>query len=193
MERRHFMMTLSEMKWNGMKWNGMEWNGIFSNKYVNTNMDCNEYCRSILDEQHAILVKINDLEKGQSQGYSQEAIAIYNKLDEQRDRLQGQHRLCMMDCENRNRTRLNDQRPITPPLQALIDELNELTDEEHADDENADSGGNKRRRRVPRCRRSLRDRTHRQQPRQPRQTRRNQRRSTRRRNGRHHRTRRHRK
>ena len=148
-------------------------------------MDCNKHCRSILYEQYAILDKINNLkEEHSNKTYSGEAHDKYKKLDQQLDKLQEDHKLCMMDCNNRKRSHSNgEQTPIPPPPQELIDELNKLTD----DDDDMHGAGNKRRARLPRRRRLLRNRTHRQ-PRQPRQTRRNQTRNTRHRNSRRHRT-----
>lgn len=88
----------------------------------------------------------------------------------------------MADCERRNRdSSVSVKKYVRPIDDTLRKELEQLDSDD--DDDNLDIGGNKRRARVPRRRRSLQNRTHRQ----PRQTRRNQRRNTRRRNGRIHR------
>lgn len=151
-------------------------------------MDCNKYCSSILYEQNAILVEIKKLEaEHRNKTYSREARNKYENLDQQRDKLQEDHTLCMMDCKKRKGSHSKEEQiPIPPPPKDLIEQLNELTDDIDGLD-GLDGGGNKRRPRDRRLhrRRSFRNRTHRR----PRQTRRNQRRNTRRRNGRNHRTR----
>jgi len=113
--------------------------------------------------------------------YSEEDVKKSTELNNQLDSIRYKHTECLIDCERRKRdssvsVKEEPQQPISDELKKEFDELD--NDDDH-------SGGNKRRARLPRRRRSLRNRTHRQ----PRQTRRNQRRNTRRRNGRHHRTR----
>jgi len=163
-----------------MEWN-MEWNGIFSNKYVNTNMDCVKHCSSILYEQNVILDKIKKLEaEHKNKPYSEEARDKYDELNQKIKSLQDTHSVCMMDCERRKRDTSVSVKEHDHPID---DTLRREFEQDSDDDDNIDGGGNKRRPRLPRRRRSFRNRTHRQ----PRQTRRNQRRNTRRRNGRHHR------
>jgi len=112
--------------------------------------------------------------------HSEEDLEKRNELDKQLDSILYKHYLCLMDCESRNRSMNRydsheEPQPISDEVKRELDELDEYNL----------CGGNKRRPRLPRRRRSFRNKTHRQ----PRQTRRNQRRNTRRRNGRHHRTR----
>jgi len=128
-----------------------------------------------------ILSKIKQLEnKHKTVPYSEEDVKKSTELNNQLDSILYKHYLCLMDCESRNRSMNRydsheEPQPISDEVKRELDELDEYNL----------CGGNKRRPRLPRRRRSFRNKTHRQ----PRQTRRNQRRNTRRRNGRHHRTR----
>jgi len=166
-----------------MEWNGMEWNGIFSNKYVNTNMDCVKHCQDIQDKIYQIITYKRDLQTNIKDRLTPEITKTAKELEAKYEKLSDELKLCMADCERRNRDSSVSVKENVLPIDE--DLRNELKKFDSDDDDDLNGGGNKRRPRVPRRRRSLQNRTHRQ----PRQTRRNQRRNTRRRNARRHRTR----
>jgi len=160
----------------------MEWNEIFSNKYINTNMNCNKYCQDIQNKINQIITDKQTFQTNIKDRLTPEITERAKELDDKYENLSDELKLCMADCERRNRdSSFSVKENVLPIDEDLRNELKKFD----SDDDDLD-GGNKRRPRVPRRRRrSLRNRTHRQ----PRQTRRNQRRNTRRRNSRRHRTR----
>ena len=166
------------MEWNGMEWNGMEWNGIFSNRYIHTIMDCDKYCQDIENKIYRINQEKREIVTNITGRLTQKILDRTNKLDDNYEKLSDELKVCIADCERRNRHSGVSVNEYVPPInEELRKKLEQYDSDDDADglgDLGGLGGGNKRRRR-----RSFRNKTKRTQ-RRGRQQQRNQKRNTRR-------------